>query len=151
MKYLNEREKEKEEQSGDCSSSADSLKTAPSSAGSPILSRTNSPPARIKVPYALHYTHLGFRICNRSRTFFRAVIKFISEDIKRLPALGLRRCRMKSSAREKLPHLNPFLTNKSSGGELIVFPVTALFAGDLFFIVQRVLGIFAIAQTAKYR
>jgi hypothetical protein len=34
---------------------------------------------------------------------------------------------------------------------LIVFPVTALFAGDLFFIVQRVLGIFAIAQTAKYR
>jgi hypothetical protein len=99
----------------------------------------------------MHYTHLGFRICNRSRTFFRAVIKFISEDIKRLPALGLRRCRMKSSAREKLPHLNLFLTNKSPGCELIVFPVTALFSGDCSFTVQRILGIFAIAHTPKYR
>jgi hypothetical protein len=47
MKYPDEQEKEKEEQSCDYSSSENSLKTAPSSAGSPILSRTIPPPARI--------------------------------------------------------------------------------------------------------
>jgi hypothetical protein len=78
MKYPDEQEKEKEEQSCDYSSSENSLKTAPSSAGSPILSRTIPPPARIKVPYAAHYTDFIFFSCNRAEelvTFYESCFR----------------------------------------------------------------------------
>jgi len=58
---------------------------------------------------------------------------------------------MKSSAREKRLHLNLLFTNKSFSGEQPILRVMALFTGVCFFTAQRVLGIFAIAQTPKYR